>query len=197
MAIGMAAAALGGSLISSAFGLFGARKQNKSARAEAATNREFQERMSNTAYRRAATDMQAAGLNRILAAKQGGATSPSGNQAPIVNTLAEAANSARAIATQIAQLKNTQAQTRNTDANTDFKKQELEILQTTGKSPVGDVINTGVTSAKSLWKVSKQHLSEPAWAAKARKKRLDAWKKHKIPTSGKGRRKMVSDWWNQ
>lgn len=68
-----------GALAGLAGTVFSANKASKEAR----TNRNFQEQMSNTAYRRSMSDMKAAGLNPILAAKNGGASTPGGSLAQV------------------------------------------------------------------------------------------------------------------
>lgn len=56
-------------------------EQNYFNASEAQKARDWQERMSNTAYQRAVADMKLAGINPILAFQQGGASTPTGSSA--------------------------------------------------------------------------------------------------------------------
>lgn len=67
-------------------GLLSDRLQANRGRKAAAKQRQFQERMSNTAYQRGMQDMKMAGLNPILAYKQGPASSPIGGMPHFTST---------------------------------------------------------------------------------------------------------------
>lgn len=73
-----AGSSLLGPLFENGFAEEAAHAQRHFSSREALLNRDFQERMSNTAYQRAVSDMKAAGLNPMLAYSQGPASTPSG-----------------------------------------------------------------------------------------------------------------------
>jgi len=71
--------------ISAASSLIGSNKQNKAAAQMSREEREWEERMSNTAHQREVADLRAAGLNPMLSNGGSGASSPSTSATPVVN----------------------------------------------------------------------------------------------------------------
>jgi len=119
-----AAATVAASLI----GKEGAEDANDANSAEAGKNRDFQERMSNTAWQRGVKDMQAAGLNPMLAFSKGPASSPGGaTAAPMQNTGAAAVNSAEAGSRINPQVDLLKASAEKTRAEADVAKSQALI----------------------------------------------------------------------
>lgn len=110
-----------------------ARMANASSAEQARKQMEFQERMSSTAWQRGVADMRKAGINPILAASQGGASSPSGaigsvtTGAPQQNVFSGLGNKLQSSVTgaidayrTISEVKNIQAQNAKISADTNL-----------------------------------------------------------------------------
>lgn len=113
-----------GAIGSSALGLAGSLWQTHEQKAEAARNRDFQEQMSGTAYQRAMADMKKAGLNPILAAKVGGASTPSGAVANIGNPVDSAVRAYQGVSSA----RQAEAQVSKTEEETQKVKEEVKNL---------------------------------------------------------------------
>lgn len=86
-------ASAGAGLVGSALGVWGQSQTNAANAKEAQKNRDWQERMSNTAHQREVADLRAAGLNPILSATGGsGASTGHGAQATMINPFGNASD---------------------------------------------------------------------------------------------------------
>ncbi len=144
--IGAALIGGGASVVGGLLGSKGQKDANEMNREIARENREFQERMSNTAYQRSAADLEAAGLNRILALGKA-ATTPSGSlavmqneQADLGEGIADAPTSGMALMQQKQQIRQSKAQVKVTDAQA--SNLQAQTLQTRA--------STRLTSAEAV-----------------------------------------------
>lgn len=118
-----------GNILGGMIGHSGASAANRANLRIAREQMSFQERMSGTAHQREVADLKAAGLNPMLSAKAGGASTPSGASAHMENTKVQAANSASSVVKTFADLMAMQESTRKTQAEADLARAHATIDQ--------------------------------------------------------------------
>lgn len=113
--------------------------------AEAQLNRDWQERMSNSAHQREVMDLKAAGLNPILSAKGGGASSPPGAQAQfqtarMEDTLSRGVSSAMDALRFKNETKSVEAQSNLNIAATEAAKADEKLKQNSATKVAADTL---------------------------------------------------------
>lgn len=148
--------ALAGIAAGGALSYFGQREANIASAREAAKNREFMKSMSDTAHQREVADLKAAGLNPILSAGGGGASTPSGMMPEIRSETEGLAASAKEVGKLSLERRLLKAQAR---------KVEAEAKATEKAAAVAGVATPAIESVgqKTLdgWKMLQRFMSTP------------------------------------
>lgn len=110
-------------------------------------NRDWQERMSNTAHQREVSDLVSAGLNPILSANKGGATTPGGNVAIVQNPVSHGYSSGSEVAKAAGDLYGHYE--RGRDSYTERKAKEQNMAIKAPLETLSAAAGTGIEAVKS------------------------------------------------
>lgn len=140
-------------------GYLGSREANEANMRATKEQTAFQERMSSTAHQREVADLRAAGLNPVLSAGGGGASTPSGSSPDIKSEMEGFATSAREISMLLAQKQNMvedtklkMANKKLVEANTTTAQAQGRIYQ--GQAAVSDWLTPLIKKSSAFWERS-------------------------------------------
>lgn len=143
-------------LIGGATNLLGGILAQNSSATSVQQQEQFQEQESNTAYQRSRQDMEKAGLNPVLMASQGGASTPSGTSMQYSNLLGGATQSALSAMQTGQQMDQAQSNIANTNAKTNLLNAQSKALTSSAKSSAvskeaGSVKDTADSTPYRSW----------------------------------------------
>jgi len=142
----------GPALVTGGLSALGGYFQGQASQASAKQQMKFQREMSNTSFQRGMADLRKAGLNPILAAKVGGASTPmgAGYQVPnIGEAMASGAHSAGSLQQMFAGTEKTKEETKNVPKTGDLLSQQMRTAQAQAAALTAQARNYNFNSAKS------------------------------------------------